>query len=83
MNALAPTSDYRAFLEAKIKPAGTYGFDVDPAEINPALKDFVRAIVRWAAKGGRRGIFSAFGLHKTSTQLELAPWRSSTGAPCR
>ncbi len=53
--------------------APSYGFAVDPAEVNPRLKDFVRqAIVPWAAEGGRRAIFSSFGLHKTSTQIELA-----------
>lgn len=46
--------DYRAFLEGKIKLAGASGFDVDLAEVNPGLKDFARAIVVWAAKGGRR-----------------------------
>jgi hypothetical protein len=64
--------DYNAFLQQKIKLAEATGFEVDPQEINPELKDFVRAIVCWAARGGRRGIFSAFGLHKTSAQLELA-----------
>ena len=74
-------SDYRAFLEAKKPAAPALGFEVDPAEVNPALKDFVRAIVAWAAQGGRRGIFSRFGLHKTSTQIELARLaRKKTGA---
>ncbi len=63
---------YRSFLESKIVTAPADGFEVDQAEVNPALKDFVQVIVRWAAKGGRRGIFSAFGLHKTSAQIELA-----------
>lgn len=67
-----PKPDYRQFLESKIRLAPSLGFEVDPAEVNPALKDFVRAIIPWAAKGGRRGIFSSFGLHKTSVQLELA-----------
>lgn len=67
----APVS-YQQFLEEKIALAADSGFNVDPADINPALKPFVRAIVRWAAAGGRRGIFSSFGLHKTSTQIELA-----------
>lgn len=63
---------YGRFLQAKVKLAPALGFEVAPAEINPALKDFVRTIVGWAAAGGRRGIFSRFGLHKTSTQIELA-----------
>lgn len=64
---------YRQFLEAKAVQAPAAGFEVDPGEVNPALKDFVReAVVPWAAAGGRRAIFSSFGLHKTSTQIELA-----------
>lgn len=69
---MARTSSYREFLRAKVRLAPRHGFDVDPREVNPALKDFVQAIVLWAAAGGRRGIFSSFGLHKTSTQIELA-----------
>ncbi|BEV44717.1 DNA methyltransferase [Afipia carboxidovorans] len=65
-------NDYRSFIEGKVAVAGEAGFDVAPHEINPQLKDFVRAIVAWAAQGGRRGIFSSFGLHKTSAQIELA-----------
>lgn len=72
---------YRAFLEAKRPVAAATGFAVEPGEINPALKDFCRVIVRWAAAGGRRGIFSRFGLHKTSCQIELARLaRIKTGA---
>jgi len=66
------TDAYRQFLEAKMATAPAAGFDVAVEEVNPALKDFVQAIVRWAAEGGRRAIFSSFGLHKTSTQIELA-----------
>jgi DNA modification methylase len=74
-------ADYKQFLEAKIVLAGDAGFEVGDGEINPALKPFVRAIVKWAAAGGRRGIFSSFGLHKTSTQIELARLcRIRTGA---
>jgi DNA methylase len=62
--------DYEAFLRAKIKLAPFAGFDVDPAEINPALKPHTRDIVRWMVKGGCRAVFASFGLHKTATQLE-------------
>lgn len=65
-------ADYRQFLRAKVRLAPRHGFDVGAGEINPALKDFAQVIVRWAAAGGRRGIFSSFGLHKTSVQIELA-----------
>lgn len=64
-------SDYLSFLRAKMKVAPATGFDVDEADINPDLAPHCRAIVKWALQGGRRGIFAAFGLHKTSIQLEL------------
>lgn len=62
---------YLDFLRAKMKVAPTTGFVVDEADINPALKPHCRAIVKWALVGGRRAIFAAFGLHKTSIQIEL------------
>ncbi|MCO5085130.1 MAG: DNA methylase N-4 [Mesorhizobium sp.] len=62
---------YLDFLRAKMKVAPATGFDVDDADINPDLAPHCRAIVKWALQGGRRGIFAAFGLHKTSIQLEL------------
>ena len=65
------TDSYRQFLEAKVKIDHGHGFDVDLAEINPHLKPHVRAIVKWALSGGRRAIFAAFGLHKTSAQIEF------------
>jgi DNA modification methylase len=76
------TDSYLDFLNAKVTVAPSYGFEVDPGEINPARKDFIReAIVPWAARGGRRAIFSSFGLHKTSAQIELARLaRIKTGA---
>ena len=66
----APTS-YRQFLEAKMKVAPSTGISIPLAEINPDLKPFTRTVVQWAAAGGCRGIFASFGLHKTSTQIEL------------
>ena len=62
--------EYRRFLEAKIRLGERAGFDVDPGEINPALKDHTQAMVRWALGGGRRAVFASFGLHKTCIQLE-------------
>lgn len=61
---------YEQFLREKVKLAAFTGFDVDPAEINPALKPHTRDIVRWMVKGGNRAVFASFGLHKTATQLE-------------
>ena len=64
-------SDYHEFLRAKIKLARSLGFDVPLDQINPGLKPHTRDIVRWALKGGQRAIFASFGLHKTSTNLEV------------
>jgi DNA modification methylase len=69
--SLAGPVEYREFLEEKVKFDNAVGFDVEPQELNPALKDHTRAMVRWALKGGRRALFAAFGLHKTCAQLEL------------
>ncbi|MBS9476179.1 DNA cytosine methyltransferase [Ancylobacter radicis] len=66
----APSS-YRQFLESKMKVAPANGISVPLDQINPDLKPFTRAIVQWAAAGGCRAIFASFGLHKTSTQIEL------------
>ena len=64
------TDEYLDFLRAKAQLAPATGFEVDPAEVNPALKPHTRDIVRWILKGGRRAVFASFGLHKTATQLE-------------
>lgn len=64
-------TDYGEFLRAKVANAKTFGFEVDPAELNPALTDLTRAMVRWALAGGRRGLFAKFGLHKTCAQIEI------------
>lgn len=61
---------YQEFLAAKIDLAPQSGIEVDPAEVNPVLKPHQRDAVLWALKGGRRGIFAAFGLGKTVMQLE-------------
>ena len=71
MNVVDQAMDYRAFLEAKVKLEHACGFEVDPAEINPALKPHVKLGVQWACHGGRRAFFWSFGLHKTSGQLEF------------
>lgn len=63
--------DYAEFLKAKVRLAPSLGFDIDPATINPLLKPMTQAIVPWACRGGRRALFLRFGLHKTSTQLEI------------
>lgn len=62
---------YSEFLRAKIKLAQRKGFDVPLTNIHPGLKPHTRDIVRWALAGGQRAIFASFGLHKTSTNLEV------------
>ncbi|MET3352353.1 UNVERIFIED_ORG: hypothetical protein ABID33_000236 [Xanthobacter viscosus] len=68
MNAHA---DYHDFLKAKVRIAPALGFEVAAEDVNPLLKPMTRAIVPWACRGGRRALFLRFGLHKTSTQLEV------------
>jgi len=62
---------YQEFLAAKVNFDSSCGFDVDPAEISPALKPHQRDIVAWAVAGGRRAIFARFGLGKSVMQLEV------------
>jgi len=69
---------YHDFLKSKIKLAADSDFIVtreEVAEINTGIKKLkpheVDAIV-WAAAGGRRALFEAFGLGKTCQQLALA-----------
>jgi hypothetical protein len=69
--AEGPALTYQAFLEAKTVIAPRLGFDVDPADINPALKPHIRAIVPWLLAGGRRALFARFGLQKTTAHLEF------------
>lgn len=61
---------YRAFLEAKVPRAVDRGYVVDVGDINPWCKPHQRDLIAWAVRGGRRGIFSSFGLGKTGVQLE-------------
>ncbi len=62
---------YRDFLEHKVKMAPTTGFCVDDGDIHALLKPHQRAAVKWAAEGGRRALFEAFGLGKSMQQLEI------------
>lgn len=63
--------EYRAFLAGKAPRADQLGFPVGEEAVNPELLPHVRAIVPWACRGGRRAIFAAFGLAKTSMQIEI------------
>lgn len=61
---------YKEFLESKIELAQDSGFEVNPTDINKALKPHQRDAVIWALKGGRRALFESFGLGKTIQEIE-------------
>lgn len=63
--------NYIDFLRSKMEIAPVSGFDIDPSEVNPALKPHQRDAVIWAVKGGRRALFESFGLGKTAQELEF------------
>lgn len=65
------TTEYQAFLEAKIAVAPSTGIMIDPADISPILKPHQKDMVHWAVEGGRRALFASFGLGKTLMQLEI------------
>ena len=62
---------YHEFLESKIELAQDSGFEVNPAEINKALKPHQKDAVIWALKGGRRALFESFGLGTTIQEIEF------------
>lgn len=63
-------STYRDFLESKAVAAPASGFHVELDDLHPWLKPHCKAIVQWGLAGGCRAYFTAYGLHKTSMQLE-------------
>ncbi len=63
--------EYLEFLKSKMVIAPSSGFDVNPAEVNPALKPHQRDAVIWAVHGGKRALFESFGLGKTVQELEF------------
>src|SRR5687767_1979882 len=70
--ARVTTVPYAEFVAAKTAAASAWGHQVEPGEIHPLLKPHQRDIVQWAVRGGRRGIFAAFGLGKSFMQIECA-----------
>lgn len=73
MDQHAPTK-YEDFLASKVIAVPDCGFDVPSSELNPALFDWQKAIVRWALKKGKAALFEECGLGKTFQQLEWARW---------
>jgi len=63
--------NYAEFLRSKIDIAKDTGFDISLDDINPVLLPHQKDAVKWAVKGGRRGIFEAWGLGKTCQELEI------------
>jgi len=64
--------NYQEFIENKIKFSPLIGFEVERDEINPMCFEFQKDSIIWALKGGKRALFSSFGLGKTFCQLEMA-----------
>jgi len=62
---------YVEFLKRKVTVAPQAGFPCAPEEVNPILPPHARDIVCWAVRLGRAGIFTSFGLHKTTIQIEI------------
>ena len=62
---------YQEFLQTKIEIATESGFEIEPSQLNKALKPHQRDGVAWALRGGRRAIFESFGLGKTVQELEF------------
>ncbi len=65
--------NYDDFLSAKIPMAQSDGF-TPISEPHPSLFPHQRDIARWAALGGRRAVFAAFGLGKSRIHLQIAKW---------
>nr|DAS42793.1 MAG TPA: Helicase of the snf2 rad54 family [Caudoviricetes sp.] len=62
---------YKEFLESKIELATESGFNVNPGQVNKALKPHQKDAVMWALKGGRRALFESFGMGKTVQEIEF------------
>lgn len=63
---------YDEFIKFKSHDDKTYGFNVDPENLNPMFFDWQKVLVQWALKKGRDAIFADCGLGKTPMQLEWA-----------
>jgi hypothetical protein len=65
----ARNSQYREFLETKIKLHDPCGFDVDRRKLPKILFDWQKDVVSWALRQGRCALFLDAGLGKTGQQL--------------
>lgn len=74
MNIMTSKTNKKAyidFLREKMAISHNSGFDIDKNEITETLYPHVKDTVAWAVRGGRRAIFSSFGMQKTVTQFEI------------
>lgn len=63
--------EYLEFLKSKIELAKDSGFELEPSQLNKALKPHQKDAVAWALRGGRRALFESFGLGKTVQEIEF------------
>ena len=63
---------YADFLASKTLAVPSVGKTVQADDLNPALFDFQRDLVRWALLKGRAALFADTGLGKTLMQLAWA-----------
>ncbi len=63
--------EYLEFLKSKIELATESGFNIEPSQLNKALKPHQKDAVAWALRGGRRALFESFGLGKTIQEIEF------------
>ena len=62
---------YKEFLESKAELAPVTGFYIEQEELNNALFPHQKDAVQWALQGGCRALFEAFGLGKTTQEIEF------------
>jgi len=62
---------YDNYIASKAKDVRAVGFEA-PLDLNPALFDWQKLLVRWAIKQGSCALFEECGLGKTLQQLEWA-----------
>ena len=65
-------TEYKEFLQTKLKAHVHSGFEVEESDLNESLFQFQKFIVKRALKAGKYAIFADCGLGKTLMQLEWA-----------
>jgi len=62
--------DYRAWRKLRRAMPDAGGFDIDPADLHPKMRDDQRAVVAWALRRGRSALFITTGGGKAFDILE-------------